>query len=339
MNRREWLVLAGSAILPGCGPVETRGGISLSNVAEAAAKHGGEGFGVWKSGRLVDSHRPGHRLPSLSITKSFAALAATAAIGEGWLSPDQPLTGLVPEWRGDPMKRRITTRMLLNQTAGFVSGVPQLYRGRVPDKGRTAISLPLADPPGERFRYGPASSEALAEVMRRALLAKKSTTSDFYRRVMSRIGLSSPGWRKDGSGREYLSTGAEFSVRELGRLGKVVSRLARGEDAAGLQAAVFQDLASPRPANPMFSAGMWWNRNAAKPEASTIEPERELDDIRPPAFWQRACFGGNLDPGWLAMVGSGGKRVYVLPGQDLVIVRLGRSRHWSDGAFLRALSV
>ena len=88
----------------------------------------------------------------------------------------------------------------------------------------------------------------------------------------------------------------------------------------------------------MFSAGIWWNRNATLPGAFAIEPERELDDVRPPSFWRRACLGPELDPGWLAMVGSGGKRVYALPDEEIVIARLGRSRGWNDGAFLRSLS-
>ena len=46
--------------------------------------------------------------------------------------------------------------------------------------------------------------------------------------------------------------------------------------------------------------------------------------------------GTGVDPGWLAMVGSGGKRVYVLPSHDLVIVRLDRAARWNDAAFLRA---
>jgi CubicO group peptidase (beta-lactamase class C family) len=88
----------------------------------------------------------------------------------------------------------------------------------------------------------------------------------------------------------------------------------------------------------MVAAGLWWNRNAAKGSAFSIEPERNIDAVRPPSFWQRACLGADLDPGWLAMVGSGGKRVYVLPSQELVIARLGRSSGWDDGAFLRAVS-
>jgi CubicO group peptidase (beta-lactamase class C family) len=89
----------------------------------------------------------------------------------------------------------------------------------------------------------------------------------------------------------------------------------------------------------MVAAGIWWNRNAAKPGAFPIEPERHLDAVHPPSFWQLACHGTDVDPGWLAMVGSGGKRVYVLPSRDLVVARLGRSNSWNDGAFLRAISV
>jgi CubicO group peptidase (beta-lactamase class C family) len=89
----------------------------------------------------------------------------------------------------------------------------------------------------------------------------------------------------------------------------------------------------------MVAAGVWWNRNAARAGAFPIEPERNIDAVRPPSFWQLACLGTDLDPGWLAMVGSGGKRVYVLPSRDLVIARLDRARSWNDGAFLRSINV
>ena len=275
-------------------------------------------------------------MPSLSITKSLAALAVVGAIGEGLIELDRPLTGILPEWRMDSRKRTITVRMLVNQTAGFPSGVAALYRGSIPDKGKVAIALPLVDPPGVQFRYGPASSEILAEVLHRVLRGRGSDTEIYLREIMGHIGVSSSNWRKDGSGRYYLSTGAEFTVRDLGRLGQVVTKLVEGTNAAGLNAGVFRDLASPRPANPMFAAGLWWNRNAANPGAFSIEPERHLDAVSPASFWQRACMGTGVDPGWLAMVGSGGKRVYALPSDDLVIARLDRAARWNDAALLSA---
>jgi CubicO group peptidase (beta-lactamase class C family) len=338
MKRRRWLGLAGrtglAALLPGCASTTDRGRISPA----AAERLGGDGYGIWQDGRLIGGRDVWRRMPSLSITKALAALAVVRAAGEGWIELDRPLGGTLPEWRADAGKRRVTVRMLVNLTAGFPSGVPALYRGRIQDKGRVALALPLVDPPGERFRYGPASDEILAEVLRRHLRERGSTTEIFLREIMGSIGISSPDWRKDLAGKFYLSTGAEFSVQDLGRLGQVVAKLANGNNAAGLEAGVFRDLALPRAANPMVAAGIWWNRNAAKAGAFSIEPERNIDAVRPPSFWQLACLGTNLDPGWLAMVGSGGKRVYVLPSRDLVVARLDRAASWNDGAFLRSIS-
>jgi CubicO group peptidase (beta-lactamase class C family) len=337
MKRRTWLTLAGragwAALLAGCAAPE-------SGIDPAAVERlGGEGYGIWKDGKWMVGRSPHQRMPSLSITKSLAALAVVRAAGEGWIELDRPLVDVIPEWRADAGKRRVTVRMLTNQTAGFSSGVAALYRGAIPDKGQVAIALPLVDPPGERFRYGAASSEILAEVLRRLLRKQATTPEAFLTEVMGEIGISSPDWRKDLAGNFYLSTGAQFSVRDLGRLGLVVAKLTAGEDTAKLDSGIFRDLASPRAANPMVGCGIWWNRNATSPGAFAIEPERNLDTVRPAAFWRLACLGPDLDPDWLAMVGSGGKRVYVLPSRGLVVARLGRSSSWNDGAFLRAVSV
>ena len=337
MNRRDWLRLAGGAGLTalgaGCGATDASARI---NFAEAD-RLGGDGYGIWHGRRLIGGRNLGQRLESFSITKSLAALAVVRATGEGWLELDRPLGEVIPEWRADPRKCLVTVRMLVNQTAGFSSGEAALYRGRIRDKGQAAVALPIIDPPGERFRYGPASSEILAEVLRRNLRRRGSSTEELLGELMRKIGISSPDWRKDETGKFYLSTGAQFSVADLGRLGQTVAQLACGTNAVGLKAEVFQDLAAPRPANPMVAAGIWWNRHAVKPAAFPIEPERHLDKVHPPSFWNLACLDNTIDPGWLAMVGSGGKRVYVLPSRTLVGARLGHSSSWNDGAFLRAL--
>ncbi len=347
MNRRDWLRLTVTGTLSGltgCASIGSGAGGGGALHISAAAKRrlsssGAVGYGVWQRGGSVESWNPGATLGSLSLTKSIAALAVTRAVGEGWLSLDAVLTDAIPEWRKDAAKSRVTVRMLVNQSAGFAPSVGQLYRGKIQDKGRVAVSLPLVDAPGTRFRYGPACWEILAEVLHRRLSANGSTLEKFIDRVTGRIGLRSPDWRKDGKDRYYLSTGAEYSVRELGKLGRTLGRLARGENDAGLDAGIFRDLASPRGANPMFGAGIWWNRNAAKGGATAIEPERMLDGVLDPGFWGRACLSPRVDPGWLAVVGSGGKRIYVLPEKDIVIARLGRASGWNDGAFLEGVKV
>ena len=323
-----------AALVQGCGASTRHETVNLAEVDRL----GGYGYGVWQGGRRIGGREAGSPIPSLSITKALAALAVVRAVGEGWLELDQPLGEIIPEWRSDARKAGITVRMLVNQSAGFSSGVAELYRGRIQDKGRVAISLPLIDPPGACFRYGPASDEILAEVLRRHLRERGSTTEIFLRELMGRVGISSRDWRKDLEGKYYLSTGAEFSVRDLGRLGQLVAKLAKGNNAAGLKSDVFRDLASPRAANPMVAAGLWWNRNASKPGAFSLEPERNLDAVRPPSSWQLACLSNGIDPEWLAMVGSGGKRVYILPSRELVIARLDRAKSWNDASFLRAVN-
>ena len=345
MNRREWLQLAGTSTfagLAGCSmkSAAPAGEVTMSSTTKGRlGSAGASGYGVWKDGRTLESENSGKRLGSLSLTKSIAALAVVRAAGEGWLSTDSPLTDILPEWRSDAAKARVTVRMLVNQSAGFAPSPGPLYRGTVPDKGRIAISLPLVDAPGARFRYGPACWEILGEILHRKLTAQGSTLEKFIDRVTRSIGLRSPDWRRDGADRYYLSTGAEFSVRELGKLGRTIGKLARGENDAGLDAGIFRDLSSPRSANPMFGAGIWWNRNASRGGAVAVEPERVLDGVRDPGFWSRACLSTTAAPRWLALVGSGGKRVYVLPEKDLVIARLGRAYGWNDGAFLNTVGV
>lgn len=339
MNRREWLRLSGAGLLAGLGGCTSAAGPSVTIPGHTTRLlSGSSAYGVWQGMRQIEGKNLGSRAVSFSITKSFAALATVKAVGEGWLQADTPLTGIIPEWRSDPQKSRITLRMLLNQTSGISPAPSVLYRGKI-DKGSVAISLPMVDAPGTRFRYGPASWEILGEVLHRALQHQGTTLEKFLHRVMRRVGVSSPRWRMDAKGRYYLSTGAEFSVREMGKLGRVIGNLASGKNDAGLDALVFRDLSSPRSANPMYGAGIWWNRNAGRNGASSVEPERLLDGVRDPSFWNRACLSTSADPGWLALIGSGGKRAYILPSRDLVIVRMSNSYGWNDGAFLNTVSV
>src|SRR5688572_15748479 len=134
MNRRQWLHLTSisgfAALFPGCAFPANYPKIDFA----AAERLGGEGYGIWKGGHLLESRNPDKRLPSLSITKALAALLAVRAVGEGWLELDNPLDDIVPEWRADERKRQISLRMLVNQTAGFSPGASDLYRRRVSNK-------------------------------------------------------------------------------------------------------------------------------------------------------------------------------------------------------------
>lgn len=154
---------------------------------------------------------------------------------------------------------------------------------------------------------------------------------------MRPVGLASPAWRTDQAGRRFLSTGPELGVDELGRLGRTIGALLRGEHAAGFEAARFATMTRPSAANPLFGGGLWRNVHARKPAAREIEVEDALDPPPPVSFWQDACLSRNQPAELVALIGSSGRRVFIWPSQDRVVARHGVASSWTDGPFLRAL--
>jgi CubicO group peptidase (beta-lactamase class C family) len=337
-TRRDFLGLLGAGMAGGCaGPAASWSSSRLEEADAIARRHGGRGWAAWQGGTRKIAWQSSYVGPVLSITKSLAALAATRAAGEGWLDDSEPVADSLSEWRGDPRRSRITVLMLLQQTAGLEAGVAALYRNPA-DKGRSAVSLRAIDAPGTFFRYGPACWEVLAELLQRKLAGRGDSLEGFLdRAVMRPLGLASPDWREDPRGRRYLSTGAELSVDELGRLGRTIGALLRGENAAGFEAGQFAAMTRPSAVNPLFGGGLWRNVHARKSGAREIEVEAALDPPPPTKFWRNACLSRNQPAELVALMGSSGRRVFIWPTRDRVVARLGVAGSWRDGPFLDAL--
>lgn len=341
-TRRDFLRLAGLATVSagwGCAPGSSSSSPwsarELQSLESIASRNGARGWAAWQGSRQLAGWRIDARGPSLSITKSIAALAASRAYEEGWLSPSERASNTIPEWRADPWKSRITILMLLQQVSGLEAGVIPLYRNQPADKGRAAVSLRCVDVPGSVFRYGPGHWELLAEVMRLKLARRGESLSAFMSRaVMRPIGLNRNNWRSDRGDNPYFSTGTQLDVTELGRLGKTISRLVAGKDSDGFTAEAFSAMTRPSSVNPIFGGGLWRNTNANRPGAMTIQVERSIDSPLPASFWSRACLSTRQPPGLIALIGSGGRRIYIWPEQDRRIARLGSSPSWSDATLL-----
>ncbi len=343
-TRRDFLRLAGFAAA-GCAGCAGMGGgaerawsaIDLKFLESNAIGRGGRGWAAWQGRRRVAAWRPDERSESFSITKSIATLAACRAATEGWLNPAEKVSETLTEWRTDPQKNRITVRMLLQQVSGLDAGVIPLYRNHPREKGRAAVGLRCIDAPGTVFRYGPGHWEVLAEVARRKLARKGETLSAFMRRsVMDPIGLYAGNWRSDAQQNPYLSTGTQLSINELGRLGFALGRLLSGEDVHGISAEQFAAMARPSTVNPMFGGGIWWNSRVSKPGAVAIEVEGAINHPMSASFWSRACLSRSQPAGFVALIGSSGKRLYIWP-DGRIFARLGSTSSWSDVPFLSRL--
>lgn len=345
VRRREWMrMLAGGALvgLESCGIGISGGGKGewsrdeLKRADVVARGHGCRGWAAWEGRHLEKSWRTHERGPVLSITKSLAGLACAKAATEGWMGADERVAATISEWRGDGGKEAVTVRMLLQQVAGLAGGAKQLYRRNIADKGKVAVSLPQVDAPETIFRYGPACWEVLAELIARKTAARGETLEGFLQRAVLRpIRLNSPEWRSDGKGRLFLSTGAELTVTDLGRLGRTLGDLLAGRDTIGIGAGEFRSMARSSRVNPMFGGGMWLNRNAAR--ARPVEIEEVLDPPKGRSFWGKVCISRHQATSLVALVGSSGQRVFIWPESDQVVARLGFSGSWKDGLLLGVL--
>ncbi len=339
MNRRAWLAGAGAGWIGGCVPFSGGGGggtwngRTLELADEMMRKSGCKGWAAWEGGSLEASWRTHESGPVMSITKSLAMLACVKAAGEGWLGAGEKVSETISEWRGDPGKERITVLMLLQMTAGLDEGVAALYRAKPRDKGAAAVALPLRDEPGTAFRYGPACWEVLGEVLRRKCGARGTDLEGFIDAAVIRpVGLTRGNWKADGLGRRYLSTGAEATVTGLGRLGRTLSELLNGRDAAGFKAADFAAMARTSSANPMFGGGLWRNRGGRE-----IEVEESLDPPQGAGFWSGATMSRTQPSSMVALIGSAGQRVWIWPERERVVVRLGYTPAWRDRPFLAVI--
>lgn len=335
-TRRDWLKLSTAGLagsICGCGSTPHREPPRM--LSGIASGYGGKGWALWEGRSRIAQSNPHASGPALSITKTLAGLAVARAVSSGMMRLDEKLVDTFPEWKNDTAKSRITLRMLLQQTSGLEAGSRALYHRPLADKGRVALSLRLVNAPGSQFRYGASHWEVLAEFLQRKL-GQETLEHFIARNVMGPIGLHSPKWRADLKGRYFLSTGAELTVHDLGKLGRTLARLLRCERSDGFDPAIYSDVTKSSAANPIYGGGLWKNSRAATGHA--IEIEDCLDPPRPSSFWSGACLSKRHPADLVALIGSAGQRVFIWPSKDQVFVRLGRSPQWKDAPLLEALA-
>lgn len=309
-----------------------------------------------------------------SGTKSFTGVLAMFAVQDGLLTLDEPACDTIAEWRDDPRKSRITVRMLLDLSSGLdpaedsigSAGSLRLRGGRlsrgdgprVDDKFAAAVALQATSEPGRRFVYGPSHFYAFGALLQRKLEARRQHDPAFPAtvrayldaRIFNPLKISVAYLGQDARGNPNLPGGCFLTAREWARFGEFVRM--RGAVPAPTDAdphAVRQlldpDLLArcfePSKANPAYGL-TWWLPGSADAGA-TDEADMPLRDrlrqraLRAEASAKIKDASGRDVRVWMA-AGLGKQRLYVLPDQDLVIVRFAENsaagRRFEDAAFL-----
>ena len=225
----------------------------------------------------------------MSSTKSVAGLLTGMLIGDGTLSLDEPTSRLVPEWAAGA-QGGVTVRHLLAMTSGLLgSHVPRPVGSivsAVSDKDSLVFTLPLVAAPGTEWAYSNEGAYLLSPILRRA--AGEPLEEYAQRRLFGPLGMASTRLRVYPEGQAWTHATMWTTPRDLARVGQLM--LQRGR----------------------------WNDEQVVPEPwveASVQPSQPLSPDYGLLWW--------LDvPGGFAARGAYDTNVYVLPDQDLVVVRM-----------------
>lgn len=296
---------------------------AIERAAAYSASRGETALLVWQNGRVIYERGSSAAPRVFSITKSLVSIGVIRDTQTGGLA----LSSLI----GFPAARGSSLADLLNQTSGLHPAQQEFYSTGLRDKNAVLSRLTAATTP-RLFAYGASHWEVLAEEIR---LHRGLPLEGWLRRFVP--GADSEvvaRWRRDGQGVPFFSTGARMQPRELLPAAREVLRgLGRGKWPDQVRALI----AAGTPGNRMYALGFWLNRGATAPGAREISVESVVSQAHAPSFWHQGCLSRRAPADLVAMIGTRGQRVYLVPSLDLAVIRFGQAPGYSDAAFLGAL--
>jgi CubicO group peptidase (beta-lactamase class C family) len=263
-------------------------------------------------------------LAGWSMSKSVMNALVGVLVQEGRLTVDAPAP--IPEWHqpGDP-RAGITLDHLLHMSAGLAfdedqdsprSDVMRMLFG-VGDVAQFVTSRDAAVAPGTHWTYSNASTNIIATAIRNVLHDRTAYLTFPRRALFDPIGMSSAVLETDAAGTFIGSSYMYATARDWARFGMLYLRDGVWNENRILPQGWIDYSRTPAPVGGVkrYGAHFWLE----------IPPEYAGTDPRIPA------------PAFHA-VGHEAQFVTIVPSRDLVIVRLGRTRHpqgWDHAAFVR----
>jgi CubicO group peptidase (beta-lactamase class C family) len=240
---------------------------------------------------------------SWSMAKSILHAAVGLLVGDGRLDPAAP--SRLPFWRPDDPRSAITLGQLLEMRSGLrfledyvdaqVSNVIEMLFGAGQrDVARYAADKPLDHAPGSFFSYSSGTSNLVSAMLSQELGAGDPVEAFLRERLFAPIGIRSASLRFDEAGTWIGSSFVFATARDFARFGLLYLR-----------------------------DGVWAGRRVLP--AGWVDRGRRLSD---PAPNEAFSYGAHwwVVPGSLGSFqaqGYNGQRIAIVPGLDLIVVRLG----------------
>lgn len=270
---------------------------------------------VVRDGRVIaERYAPGigvdTPLLGFSMTKSVINALIGVMTQHGLLSPSYPAP--VPEWRNpaDPRREievehlmRMTTGLDLDETnSGFDPSSRMMY---LPDDmAGFAVQAGLVAPVGQRWHYSSGTTQILARIVRDGTGGPEQSLAFAWRELFNPLGMRNVTLELDGAGTIQGTTYMLASARDWARFGL----LYLNDGVVGGKRILHEDwvdFCAAATLDTDYAAGFWTNRSEHPHAKGRVEAGIPRD-----AFFA----SGDL-----------GQRVFIIPSQRMVVVRLGDS--------------
>jgi CubicO group peptidase (beta-lactamase class C family) len=299
-------------------------------------------FIVARDGRIVherywEGFVPSSRFSTASMHKTVMALAFGPAVAAGRIGLDDPVGRFLPEWKNDP-RGAITVGQLLRMESGLAAPPTALDPSSLgaqlmfaPDIRAVALRFPGGGPPGREFAYANVNSQLAGMALDAATAGRYA---DWLSRVLWRpIGASDAAlWLDRPGGTPHFFCCLQASARDWLRVGELIRNRGRVGSRQVIPAAWIDTVTTPSPNNPNFGMQIW--------RGSPYAAERRYARTIPMTVKAAEPFARD---DVIFLDGAGGQRVYIIPSEKLVVVRIGQpSTAWDDSRLpnlvLRALA-
>jgi len=269
-----------------------------------------------------------HRLGNAS--ECFVGVVAAKAVQDGLFNFDDPVSDTITEWADDSKKAVVTIRQLLTMTSGIEPG----EIGYVATY-KTAIQVTLQNDPGKSFGYGVNAFQIFGELICRKLVAKNGSydpmgyVNYLDERILKPLKIEIGFWSQTPDKEANVSVGAFLSAVDLAKFGAMLCNGGTWEGEELIKKELLEEVLKGTEANPKYGMGFWL---VSQNQDIEVSPETRM--IMP-------SFGRTMIDGMYIAAGNGRQRLYVLPNEKIVIVRLGDPRVdlFRDETFFRNLLV
>jgi CubicO group peptidase (beta-lactamase class C family) len=241
-----------------------------------------------------------------SATKSIIALLLGIAIDRRIIKGvDEPVLPFFPEYADlrTSEKDRITLRHLVTMSAGLEwheLDIPYTNADNSenrmdasPDPYRFVLEQPVVAPPGDVWEYNSGATELVAAVLKKA--AGKQADDLARELLFEPLGITDVEWPRNARGDVIAAGALRLRPRDLAKIGQLV--LQRGTW-KGTQ---------------IVSAS--WIDASTTPQINGLSPY-----FYGYFFWLGRSLVDRREAQWVAAVGLGGQRVFIVPELDLVVV-------------------